>query len=62
MAMNPENSRYDRSAVPESSWPDGTPVSNWSKAVAAFGLASRHASVGEQDAWSRDAPLLARAG
>jgi hypothetical protein len=31
-------SRYDRSKVPESSWPDGSPVSNWSKAVAALRL------------------------
>ena len=36
MAMNRETSRYDRSNVPESSWPDGTPVSNWSQAVAAL--------------------------
>jgi hypothetical protein len=38
--MNPNDSRYDRSNVPESSWPDGTPVSNWSYAVASFGFAS----------------------
>ena len=36
--MKPENSRYDRSQVPESCWPDGVPVSNWSKAIAALGL------------------------
>jgi hypothetical protein len=27
---------YDRTKVPETSWPDGSPVSNWSKAVAAL--------------------------
>ena len=35
------NSRYDRSQVPESSWPDGSPVSNWSKAVAALTIRQR---------------------
>ena len=34
MTVDPENSRYDRLNVPESSWPDGSPVSNWSRAVA----------------------------
>ena len=38
--MKFENSRYDRSAVPESAWPDGSRVSSWSKAVAALGLAT----------------------
>jgi hypothetical protein len=38
--MSPSISRYDRSAVPDSTWPDGSPVSNWSKAVAALALAS----------------------
>ena len=37
--MYPDSSRYDRSAVPESTWPDGSTVSNWSKAVAALALA-----------------------
>jgi hypothetical protein len=36
--VKPENSRYDRSHVPEACWPDGVPVSNWSKAIAALGL------------------------
>jgi hypothetical protein len=36
MTMNPNDSGYDRSNVPDSSWPDGTPVSNWSHAVAAI--------------------------
>ena len=38
--MSPSIIRYDRSAVPDSTWPDGSPVSNWSKAVAALALAS----------------------
>jgi hypothetical protein len=37
--MNPNDSRYDRSNVPDSLWPDGTPVSSWSHAVASFGFA-----------------------
>ena len=36
--VKPEASRYDRSQVPEGCWPDGVPVSNWSKAIAALGL------------------------
>jgi len=42
--MNPENSQYDRSRVPESSWPDGSPVSNWSKAVEALARAGNPAT------------------
>ena len=34
--MDPNVNRYDRCNVPDSSWPDGTLVSNWSHAVAAF--------------------------
>ena len=41
MAMDPESSRYDRSKIPESSWPDGSPVSNWSKAVAELNRTSQ---------------------
>jgi hypothetical protein len=60
--MNPEYSRYDRSAVPESSWPDGTPVSNWSQAVAKLALADGRARANEKKAESADeAPLLAMA-
>ena len=61
--MHPEDSRYDRSRVPESSWPDGSPVSNWSKAVAAFSsLASREQRLEEASAGPRNAkPLLAMA-
>jgi hypothetical protein len=43
-AMNPNDSRYDRSNVPEGSWPDGTPVSNWSYAVASFGSVDARSS------------------
>jgi len=60
--MHPEDSRYDRSRVPESSWPDGSPVSNWSKAVAAFSLASREQRLEEASAGPRNTrPLLAMA-
>jgi len=40
--MDLESSRYDRSNVPASSWPDGSPVSNWSKAVAEFNRTHHH--------------------
>jgi hypothetical protein len=60
--MHPEDGHYDRSRVPESSWPDGSPVSNWSKAVAAFSLASREHRLEEASAVPRNAnPFLAMA-
>lgn len=60
--MHPEDSHYDRSRVPESSWPDGSPVSNWSKAVAALFLASREQRLEDTSAGPRNAtPLLAMA-
>ena len=60
--MDPDNSRYDRSAVPELTWPDGSPVSNWSKAIAALALASGPGRSEEKN-WVADDihPLLARA-
>ena len=59
--MRPQNSRYDRSSVPESSWPDGSPVSNWSKAVAALARAGTRAWVDERHVPVRDEIPLARA-
>jgi hypothetical protein len=53
--MNPENSRYDRSAVPDSTWPDGSAVSNWSKAVAALALESGGAQSEEKNREADDA-------
>ena len=50
--MNANDSRYDRSNVPDSSWPDGTPVSNWSHAVAAFACAGAQARPPHEDARS----------
>jgi hypothetical protein len=62
MAMKPADSRYDRTNVPESSWPDGTPVSNWSQAVARLALAERRARASEKRAESADeVPFLAMA-
>lgn len=60
--MSPSISRYDRSAVPDSTWPDGSPVSNWSKAVAALALASGPAQSKEKNREVADVhPLLALA-
>ena len=60
--MHPEDSHYDRSRVPESSWPDGCPVSSWSKAVAAILLASRGQPLEDESAGPRNpTPLLAMA-
>ena len=60
--MNPESTRYDRSAVPESSWPDGTPVSNWSKAIAALRLTDSRARGEERNIVAcDDTSLLAEA-
>jgi hypothetical protein len=50
--MNPDSSRYDRSAVPESTWPDGSTVSNWSKAVAALILADGPSEVRGEEHWN----------
>ena len=52
--MNPEDSRYDRSHVPEFCWSDGVPVSNWSKAIAALGLTANRAQAGEASTISAD--------
>jgi len=52
--VNPEDSRYDRSHVPELCWPDGVPVSNWSKAIAAFGLTTNRSQAGEASTISAD--------
>ena len=60
--MTPDNSRYDRSAVPQWTWPDGSPVSNWSKAVAALALASGPTRSEEKSSIAGDVrALLARA-
>lgn len=59
--MDPENSRYDRSRVPETSWPDGSPVSNWSKAVEALTRAGNRARVEERNVPLRDDARLANA-
>ena len=60
--MNPDSSRYDRSAVPESTWPDGSPVSNWSKAVATLALAPGPAPSDEKHRVLADAyPFFAQA-
>ena len=60
--MSPSISRYDRSVVPDSTWPDGSPVSNWSKAVAALALANGAAPSKEKNREAADAhPLLALA-
>jgi len=60
--MSPSIIRYDRSAVPDSTWPDGSPVSNWSKAVAALALASGPAQSKEKNREAADVhPLLALA-
>jgi len=52
--MNPNDGRYDRSNVPDSSWPDGTPVSNWSHAVAAFVFAGTPLRREEEDGQSEN--------
>jgi hypothetical protein len=54
-------SRYDRSKVPESSWPDGSPVSNWSKAVAALGFDGNRVRVDDGSIAVREDTELARA-
>jgi len=59
--MNLVNSGYDRSNVPESSWPDGSPVSNWSKAVAKLALTGDRARVDEKSVVSIDVRLFAKA-
>jgi hypothetical protein len=60
--MSPCIGRYDRSAVPDSTWPDGSAVSNWSKAVAALALASGPAQSQEKKREAGDVhPLLALA-
>jgi hypothetical protein len=51
--MDPETGRYDRSNVPESSWADGSPVSNWSKAVAELNR-TRDRNIRGANAVSRD--------
>lgn len=56
--MSPSISRYDRSAVPDSIWPDGSPVSNWSKAVAALALASGPAQSKEKNREAGDVHQL----
>jgi len=60
--MRPSIIRYDRSAVPDSTWPDGSPVSNWSRAVAALALVSGSAQSEEKNREAADVhPLLALA-
>ena len=39
--MNGEYNRHDTPMMPGSFWPDGTPVSNWSQAIARLKHGSR---------------------
>lgn len=55
--MDLENSQYDRARVPESSWPDGSPVSNWSKAVAALRIAGSLATPSDRHPQNSICPL-----
>jgi hypothetical protein len=52
--MNGEYNRYDTPLTPGSCWPDGTPVSNWSHAIATLkiGAGAVRASAAGSGHWT----------